>query len=295
MEKIIIIAGATASGKTSASVEVAKLVDGEIICADSMQIYKHMDIGTAKVTESEMDNIPHHLIDIINPDVTYNVSDYINMAKPIITDIVKRGKIPIIVGGTGLYVDSLIYPYTLGGNDFDSKIRSTLERELIDRGSKSLHDELTLIDPIDASKIHPNNTRRLIRALEIFRTTGKSKTDRVNAKSLQYVVDMNIITSDREVLYDKINLRVDKMYNEGLLNEVKTLLALGYNFDMQSMQAIGYKEFAEYFNGDLTLQQVAIKIKQNSRNYAKRQITWFKRYDFADFLSQNDCILKYRR
>ncbi len=295
MEKIIIIAGATATGKTSTAVEVAKLVNGEIICADSMQIYKHMNIGTAKVTIDEMQNIPHHLIDIIKPDVLFSVADYIDAAKPIITEIISRGKTPIIVGGTGLYIDSLIYPYTLGGVVSDSKIHNQLEKELIERGAKSLHDELALIDPIDALKIHPNNTRRLIRALEIFRTSGKSKSDSVKIKELQYEIDMNIITIDREILYERINARVDLMIDNGLLIELEHLLELGYNFDMQSMQAIGYKEFAKYFSGTLSIEEVINQIKQNSRNYAKRQITWFKRYSFADFIKASDCILKYRR
>ncbi len=295
MEKIIIIAGATASGKTSTSVSIAKQLNAEIICADSMQIYSKMDIGTAKVTTSEMDGIMHHMVSIIDPRDSYSVSDYISATKDLITDIITRGKSVIIVGGTGLYVESLIYPFTLGGVQSNDVLRAELEQELLDKGAIALHEELIKIDPIDAEKIHPNNTRRLLRALEIFRITGKTKSENAKVKQLQYDVDMNILTLDREQLYERIDFRVDEMIANGLVDEIKKLLSDGYNFNMQSMQAIGYKEFSSYFDGVMTIVEVASIIKQNSRNYAKRQITWFKRYKFADFLSPEECILKYRR
>ena len=295
MEKIIIIAGATASGKTSTSVSIAKQLNAEIICADSMQIYSKMDIGTAKVTTSEMDGIIHHMVSIIDPKDSYSVSDYVSATKDLITDIITRGKSVVIVGGTGLYIESLIYPFTLGGVQSNDVLRAELEQELLDKGAVALHEELIKIDPIDAEKIHPNNTRRLLRALEIFRITGKTKSENAKAKQLQYDVDMNILTLDREQLYERIDYRVDEMIANGLVDEIKKLLSDGYNFNMQSMQAIGYKEFSSYFDGVMTIVEVASIIKQNSRNYAKRQITWFKRYKFADFLSPEECILKYRR
>ena len=295
MEKIIIIAGATASGKTNTSVRIAKQLNAEIICADSMQIYSKMDIGTAKVTTSEMDGIIHHMVSIIDPKDSYSVSDYVSATKDLITDIITRGKSVVIVGGTGLYIESLIYPFTLGGVQSNDVLRAELEQELLDKGAVALHEELIKIDPIDAEKIHPNNTRRLLRALEIFRITGKTKSENAKAKQLQYDVDMNILTLDREQLYERIDYRVDEMIANGLVDEIKKLLSDGYNFNMQSMQAIGYKEFSSYFDGVMTIVEVASIIKQNSRNYAKRQITWFKRYKFADFLSPEECILKYRR
>lgn len=295
MEKIIVIAGPTASGKTSTSVQVAKNLNGEIICADSMQIYKKMNIGTAKVTTSEMDGINHHMMDIIDPDGNYSVSEYVSSTREIISDIISRGKTPIIVGGTGLYIESLIYPYTLGGIQSDSKIREDLEIELALRGATALHNDLIEIDPVDAAKIHPNNTRRLLRALEIFRMTGNCKTDIASTRELVYNVDMNILTLDRDELYNRVDLRVDNMINDGLVREINKLIDDGFNFNLQSMQAIGYKEFSLYYNGALAIDEVSYLIKQNSRNYAKRQITWFKRYLFADFISPEDCISKYRR
>ena len=251
MENIIIIAGPTASGKTSTSVQVAKIVNGEIICADSMQIYKKMNIGTAKASIDEMDGITHHMMDFVEPDDNYSVSEYVSSTREIITDIISRGKTPIIVGGTGLYIESLIYPYTLGGIQSDSKIREELDLELASRGARALHDDLTKIDPVDAAKIHPNNTRRLLRALEIFRITGICKTDNTLSNELLYNVDMNVLTFDREELYNRIDLRVDNMINDGLVSELDGLIADGYNFELQSMQAIGYKEFLSYYDGTL--------------------------------------------
>lgn len=295
MEKIIIIAGPTASGKTDTAVSVAELVNGEIICADSMQIYRYMDIGTAKVTSDEMRGITHYMYDIVDPAECYSVSDYVENTKKLISDIIMRGKTPVIVGGTGLYIESLIYPFGLGGAKSDEKIKKELEIELAEKGAEYMHEQLKQIDPQDAEKIHPNNTKRLLRALEIYRLTGKTKSESSEEKILQYDVDMNILTWDREVLYDRINRRVDIMFENGLVDEIKSLLDKGYYFDLQSMQAIGYKEFAPYFAGQCGLKDVADRIKQNSRNYAKRQITWFKRYQFADFLSPQECLDKYRR
>lgn len=299
MEKLYIIAGPTASGKTATSIEIAKLLNGEIICADSMQIYKHMDIGTAKVKSSEMKGIPHHLYDIILPNQPFTVAEFVNMAKSKISEIINRGKTPIIVGGTGLYIESLIYDYRLGESVADEKIRQKLLQELNERGADYLHDRLKELDPIDAEKIHKNNTKRLIRALEIYEITGKTKSANVETvKTPIYDVDMNVLTFPREELYARINKRVDNMFAEGLIEEVKMLYNAGYTFDLQSMQAIGYKEFEPYICKDLTNPQIVNAIKEliakNSRHYAKRQITWFKRYDFADWLSNEACINKYK-
>lgn len=293
MDKIIIIAGPTASSKTSTSIEIAKMLDGEIICADSMQIYKYMDIGTAKVTKEEMQDIPHYMYDIVEPNETYSVFDYVQNAKKHIKDIINRKKTPILVGGTGLYFESLIYPFGLGVKS-DDKIKQTLLDELEKYGAEYLHNKLKEIDPIEAEKTHANNTKRVVRALEIYYSSGKRKSEINENKELLYDVDFNVLTFDRGVLYDRINMRVDLMFEYGLEREIKSLLDRGYTFDMQSMQAIGYKEFKDYYSGDITLNDTIELIKKNSRNYAKRQITWFKRYPFADNLSPNDCILKYK-
>lgn len=299
MDKLYIIAGPTASGKTATSIEVAKLLNGEIICADSMQIYKHMDIGTAKVKTFEMQDIPHHLYDIVMPNQPFTVAEFVNMAKSKISEIISKGKTPIMVGGTGLYIESLIYDYRLGESISDANIRHKLLQELKERGADYMHTKLKEIDPIDAEKIHKNNTKRMIRALEIYEITGKTKT--ANSETVKkpiYDVDMNILTFPRDVLYTRINKRVENMFEEGLIEEVKQLYNAGYTFDLQSMQAIGYKEFEPYIFKDLNNAQIINSIKdtiaKNSRHYAKRQITWFKRYDFADWLTNEECVNKYK-
>lgn len=294
MQKIIAIAGPTASGKSSVAIKIAKQIGGEIISMDSMQIYKDMNIGTAKVTLEEMSGIPHHLIDIVNPTMPFSVSDFVKLAKYKINDIISLGKIPILVGGTGLYYESLIYPFSFGGAKSNEEIKAKLYKELEQYGAEYLHSKLMKIDPIDASKIHPNNTKRLIRALEIFELTGNTKSDSSKRdKNLQYNIDMYILNTDRQILYEKIEKRVDIMFENGLLNEVKNLLDNGVTFDMQSMQGIGYKEFKDYFDGKITLEQVKNLITLNSRHYAKRQITWFKRYDFAKFLTTDELLSLY--
>lgn len=294
MKKIIIIAGPTASGKTSTSVELAKMLNGEIICVDSMQIYKKMNIGTAKVTKNEMQGIPHHMIDIVEPFENFSVSDFVVLAKEKITDIISRGKMPILVGGTGLYYESLIYPFNLGGAKSDSIIKEKLYKELEQFGAEYLYNKLKEIDPLDAEKIHPNNTKRLIRALEIYELTGNTKSNFAQNKELQYDLEFFVLNWDREVLYSRIEKRVDIMFESGLENEIQQLLTDGITFDMQSMQGIGYKEFKEYFSGKINLQEVKNKIILNTRHYAKRQLTWFKRYNFAKFVSPEQLILMYK-
>ena len=294
MQKIIAIAGPTASGKSSIAVKIAKKIGGEIISMDSMQIYKDMNIGTAKVTSDEMDGIPHHLIDIINPKMPFSVSDFVKLAKNKIDEIISLGKMPILVGGTGLYYESLIYPFGFGGAKSNDEIKAKLYKELEQYGAEYLHSKLKEIDPIDAEKIHPNNTKRLIRALEIYELTGSTKSENTKSeKKLQYDIDMYVLNTDRQILYEKIEKRVQIMFENGLLNEIKSLLASGITFDMQSMQGIGYKEFKDYFDGKITLEQVKDLIILNSRHYAKRQITWFKRYDFAKFLTIEELLYLY--
>lgn len=293
MQKILAIAGATASGKSKVAVELAKKLNGEIISMDSMQIYKHMDIGTAKVTLQEMENIPHHMIDIVEPNMPFSVSDFVKLAKDKINEITARGKLPILAGGTGLYFESLIYPFNFGGAKSDEDIKNKLYKQLEQFGAEYLHKKLMEIDPIDGAKIHPNNTKRLIRALEIYEITGNTKTNNSTNKQLLYDLDMYVLDWDREILYDRIEKRVQIMFDNGLQKEIENLLEVGITFDMQSMQGIGYKEFASYFDGKCSLDDVKNAIILNSRHYAKRQITWFKRYDFAKFIKFEDLIAKF--
>lgn len=287
MKKIIIVAGATASGKSGFAVQIAKYLNSEVISCDSMQIYKYMNIGTAKVSEAEMQGIKHHMIDIVEPSCEFSVSEYAQQAKPIIDNLCGVGKIPVIAGGTGLYVQSLLYPLTFS-TDKNEDIRNQLLNELELYGAEYLHSQLEKVDPEDAKKIHPNNTKRLIRALEIIRITGKPKqVDELN--NLQYDVLMLIPDIQRDILYSRINQRVEQMFDAGLKKEVDFLLSQNLvNFDCQSMQAIGYKEFKDYYNGLYDLQYLKELIKLNSRHYAKRQISWFKRYNFAKYVDLNN-------
>lgn len=292
MQKILAIAGPTASGKSDVAVKLAKRLDGEIISVDSMQIYKDMNIGTAKITKSEMQGIPHYLIDIIPPNKPFSVSDFVAIAKSTINSIAERGKLPILVGGTGLYFESLIYPFELGGTKSDDNVKANLYEQLNKYGANYLHQKLMEIDPIDAQKIHPNNTKRLIRALEIYELTGSTKSNLAN-KTLQYDLDMYVLERDRELLYNTIERRVYKMFENGLTDEVGSLLDKGITFDMQSMQGIGYKEFKGFFEGEVSVDDVISQIILNSRHYAKRQITWFKRYDFAEFIEPEKLLKKF--
>ena len=290
MSKIILVVGPTASGKSKVGVELAKRFNGEIVSCDSMQVYRNMDIGTAKVSQDEMRGIPHHMIDVVNADSGFSVGEYAIMADKVITDITSRGKTPIVVGGTGLYVDGLLYPMSFGG-DKNMQIRQELEEELALYGKEYMHSLLAKIDPHDAEKIHPNNVKRVLRALEIYRATGSSKSNlQEKEKQLKYEVCMIALDLDRKILYGRINARVNQMIEIGLLDEVKELLSRGIDFENQSMQAIGYKEFKEYLSLERTLEDTIEAIKQNSRNYAKRQITWFKKYDFAKWYSPSDFV-----
>lgn len=281
----IVIGGATASGKSGLAIEVAKRTNGEIIGADSMQIYKKMDVGTAKVTEEETQGVVHHLIDVVEPNETFSVAQYEKLAKTAIKDIENRGKTPIVCGGTGLYINSLIYDYQM--STYDPKLRENLMRELDEKGLDYMYEKLLKLDPL-AENIHKNNVKRVIRALEVYLTEGKSVLDKNDKTStvphLMYAVDM-----PREVLYERINLRVDKMFANGLEDEVNSLIENEkLTFDMQSMQAIGYKEFNGYLNGEYDKNTLTELIKQHSRNYAKRQITWFKRIDSCKWLNSSE-------
>lgn len=290
---LIVVAGPTASGKTSLAIDIAKTLDGEIVCADSMQIYKYMDIGTAKATRDEQAQCPHHLMDIVEPDCEFSVADYTELAHKTISDIVSRGKTPIMCGGTGLYIDSVVNDVEFGEFDNDYTLRRELEELAKKEGSQRLIDMLSEFDPLSAKKLHPNNLKRIIRAIEFYKVSGipisehqhmtKLKESRYNA--VEFIIDR-----ERYELYDRINRRVDIMMDEGLTDEVKTLIDRGYSPELNSMQGIGYKELIAYFNGKSTLDEAVDAIKQNSRRYAKRQLTWFRRNENIHWLSPDNAL-----
>ncbi len=273
----MVIIGPTAVGKTKLSIELAKKFNGEIISGDSMQIYKGMDIGTAKIKKEEMEGITHHLIDIKQPEEPFSVAEFQEMVREKISDITIRGKLPMIVGGTGLYIQSVINDYHFSDAPSDIQFRETLEKRAREEGNERLYQELMEVDPNSAEKIHPNNTRRVIRALEIFHCTGKTMKEYQKQQSPDLLYDVALIglTMEREQLYERINQRVDQMITEGLIDEVKQLYDQGLR-ECQSIQAIGYKELYEYFDQRISLENAIDHLKQNSRRYAKRQMTWFR-------------------
>jgi tRNA dimethylallyltransferase len=276
-QKVIVIIGPTAVGKTKLSVELAKKVNGEIISGDSMQIYKEMDIGTAKVSIEEMQGVPHYLIDVKEPTETYSVAEFQIEVRELIDNIAQKGCIPIIAGGTGLYIQAVLYDYQFSDSGKDDEIRLRLEKQVEEQGIEKVYEQLREIDPKSAENIHPNNIRRVIRALEVYYSTGKTMSDYQQSQQHELLYDVAFIglSMDRATLYDRINLRVDLMVEEGLLEEVKSLYSRGIR-DCQSIQAIGYKELYAYFDGKMTKEQAIEELKQNSRRYAKRQLTWFR-------------------
>ncbi|WP_273127019.1 tRNA (adenosine(37)-N6)-dimethylallyltransferase MiaA [Bacillus weihaiensis] len=296
-KKLVVIIGPTAVGKTKLSIDLAKRLNGEIISGDSMQIYKGMDIGTAKITKDEMEDIPHHLIDIKEADEEYSVAEFQTTCRPLIDKITSHHKMPLIVGGTGLYIQSVIYDYQFTDTPSNPVIRNQLERELEVDGEHYLHNKLKEVDPEAAINIHPNNSRRVIRALEIYYTTNKTMSEYINnqEKTLLYDVVVIGLTMDREVLYERINYRVDVMIEQGLLLEAKKLYDSGLQ-NSQAAKAIGYKELFDYFAGKSSLEVAIEQLKQNSRRYAKRQLTWFRNkmevnwYDMTPPLSYEEKV-----
>ena len=276
---LIVIAGPTASGKTALSVELAKEYGAEIVSADSMQIYKYMDIGTAKATKEEQTRIPHHMIDFLDPNVDYSVADFVSNVRGCIDEISSRNKLPILCGGTGLYIDSVINNIQFSEEKRDDNYRAELWELYEKNGAEYLHKLLEEADPTEAEKVHQNNVKRVIRALEICKTSGMTKTeaDKEAVKEPIYDAEIYGLMMEREKLYERINMRVDIMMENGLLEEVKHLLDMGVRRNSTAMQAIGYKEIVEYLDGSCTLDEAVDKIKQESRRYAKRQMTWFKR------------------
>ncbi|WP_319005794.1 tRNA (adenosine(37)-N6)-dimethylallyltransferase MiaA [Metabacillus niabensis] len=276
-KKLVVIIGPTAVGKTKLSIEIAHRLNGEIISGDSMQIYKGMDIGTAKITNEEMEGIPHHLIDIKKPDDAYSVAEFQETARLLINEITDKNKMPMIVGGTGLYIQSVLYDYQFTEAPSDPEFRKNLELELNKKGEQAIHQLLAQVDPESAEKIHPNNTRRVIRALEIFHCTKIPMHEHLKQQENNLLYDVALIglTMDRDLLYQRINDRVDIMVENGLIDEVKGLYNQGLR-DTQSIKAIGYKEIYDYFDGKVSYNEALNQLKQNSRRYAKRQLTWFR-------------------
>lgn len=274
---VVAIIGPTASGKTALSIRLAKEIDGEIINGDSMQVYRNMDIGTAKITDDEMEGIPHHLLSIKEPTEAFSVAEYQRLVRGKIEEIQARGKMPIIVGGTGLYVQSVLYDFQFTKQEVDEKARLQYYEELVKLGPEVMHTKLAKIDPVSAAEIHPNNTRRVIRALEMAELAGVSRAEeQFNRGNIPLYNHLIIgLDMDREKLYERINLRVDLMMKAGLLEEVRALYDAGIR-DVQSIKAIGYKELYAYFDGLVTIEEAIEQIKQNSRRYAKRQLTYFR-------------------
>ena len=277
---LIVIGGPTACGKTGFSIKLAKEIGGEIISADSMQVYRYMDIGTAKVTSEEADGVPHYLIDEFDPDEEYNVMLFQQKAKAYMEQIWAKGKVPILVGGTGFYINALLYDNDFTETDNDTSYREECYRLAQEQGPEVLYERLKEIDPEYAAIMHANNVKRVTRALEYHYLTGQKFSEH-NAeqkkKETPYDAAVIILSMDREKLYERIELRIDIMMEQGLLEEVKGLLDKGYTPDLVSMQGIGYKEFIPYFNGECTLEEAVTQLKTNTRRFAKRQLTWFRR------------------
>ena len=280
LRPLIILTGPTAVGKTELSINLAKIIGGEIISADSMQVYRKMDIGTAKILPTEMKGVPHYLIDVLDPSEDFNVVIFQKMAKEALETIYMKGKIPIVVGGTGFYIQALLYDIDFAENSGESEIRKQLEQTLKKKGAEYLHAELKRIDPDSAKAIHANNSKRVIRAIEYYKQTGEQiskhneeQKNRLSAYNSTYFV----LTNDRKVLYERINTRIDQMFKEGLLEEVIALKDAGYTRDLVSMQGLGYKELLAYLDGEITLEEAIYILKRDTRHFAKRQLTWFKR------------------
>lgn len=276
--KVVVIVGPTASGKTAVSIELAKKINGEIISADSMQIYKYMDIGTAKPTLDEMQGIKHYMLDVVMPDETFNVAKYKSMAESAIEEILKKGKVPIIVGGTGLYINTLVDGIEFADVPGDEEYRNELIEKGYREGAMSIYKELAKVDSESAKKIDPNNIRRVARALEIYKVTGKTKTqlDIESRKEVKYDYRLFGMEWNRETLYNRIDLRVDKMIEAGLIDEVRNVTEK-FKISNTAVQGLGYKEVIEYLNGNISYEEMIEKLKLETRHYAKRQLTWFRR------------------
>lgn len=291
MTDILILSGPTGIGKTAISLKLAKELNGEIISSDSMQIYKYMDVGSAKISKEEMQGIPHHLINVVEPNEEFSVAKFKTLAEEAIEDICKREKYPIIVGGTGLYINSLIFNYSFTGTYKDNDYRKSLEALANEKGKEFVHDLLKDRDVDSYNKLYPNDLKRVIRALEVYKLSGKTIGE-LNKEQDIYDVPYNIhyyvLNMDRDKLYERINKRVDEMISSGLIEEVINLKEKGYNSNMQSMKGIGYKEILYYLDNKISLEEAINMIKQGSRNYAKRQLTWFRKDNRTKWINKDN-------
>lgn len=277
---LIVLTGPTASGKTDLSIQLAKAIGGEIISADSMQVYKEMDIGTAKIRSEEMDGVPHYLVDVLNPEDPFNVVVFQQMAKEAMEKIWSNGHIPMIVGGTGFYIQAILNDIDFTDNDADTSYRQSLEAMAAEDGGEKLFAMLQEVDPESAEKIHKNNTKRVIRALEFYHQTGQKiseHNEQESQKQSPYNFAYFVLDRPRDILYQRIDRRVDIMMEEGLVEEVRRLRDKGYTRDLVSMQGLGYKEILAYLDGEMTLEEAVYILKRDTRHFAKRQLTWFKR------------------
>lgn len=288
---LIILTGPTAVGKTALSIGLAKAVDGEIISADSMQVYRKMNIGTAKIQQSEMQGVRHHLIDILDPGEDFNVVLFKKYALEAMKDIYSREKIPVVVGGTGFYIQALLYDINFEDNDNDMSYREELQTLVAEHGNSYIHDMLAGVDPESAEKIHENNVKRVIRALEFYKKTGMKISKHNEAESQKespYNFEYFVLNDDRQKLYDRIDRRIDIMLADGLLDEVRSLVDEGYSRDLVSMQGLGYKEMIDYIQERYTLDEAVYTLKRDTRHFAKRQVTWFKREKQVTWVNKNE-------
>lgn len=291
MTDILILSGPTGIGKTAISLKLAKELNGEIISSDSMQIYKYMDVGSAKISKEEMQGIPHHLINVVEPNEEFSVAKFKTLSEEAIEDISKRGKYPIIVGGTGLYINSLIFNYSFTGTYKDNDYRKSLEALANEKGKEFVHDLLKDRDVDSYNKLYPNDLKRVIRALEVYKLSGKTIGElnkEQNIYDIPYNVHYYVLNMDRDKLYERINKRVDEMISSGLIEEVINLKEKGYNSNMQSMKGIGYKEILYYLDNKISLEEAINMIKQGSRNYAKRQLTWFRKDNRTKWINKDN-------
>jgi tRNA dimethylallyltransferase len=289
--KICIIVGPTGVGKTDISIELAKALNGEIISADSAQVYKYMDIGTAKADEAEMQGIKHYMIDEVNPDQSFSVAQFRDRAESYIQEITAKGKLPIIAGGTGLYINSLLNNLDFTPSVGDENFRQEMQDIADQKGAEYLHNMLKDIDAESYQRLHPNDTRRVIRALEVYKYTGKTISyfqEESRKAPSRYEFAFVGLTMDRQRLYDRINRRVDIMLEKGLISEVQRLLDMGYNRELVSMQALGYKEIVQYLENEIGLEEAIFILKRDSRHYAKRQLTWFRRDERIKWFNFDD-------
>ncbi len=277
---LIVLTGPTAVGKTDLSISLAKRINGEIISADSMQVYKGMDIGSAKIMPDEMQGVKHYLIDEFMPDEEFHVVKFQELAKKYMEEIYTKGKIPIVVGGTGFYIQALLNDIDFTESDQKTEFREEMERFVLQYGAQALHEKLREVDPESADAIHANNVKRVIRALEFYQETGKKisqHNEEERQKESPYNFAYFVLNDDRQVIYDRIEKRIDIMLESGLIEEVRKLRAAGYTRDMVSMQGLGYKEILDYLGGEISLEEAVYRLKRDTRHFAKRQLTWFKR------------------